>query len=204
MRTKSPLQAEKILRAAEALFASSRFHQVLMEEVAEKAGVGKGTLYRYFHDKEDLFNALLAQASQELFNRVEKARQGNFPLKKKLANIADAIIGLFDERPRLFDLIQHAEAFQAHTGEFPWQATRRGVIDLVMKTFADAATHGECQVAHPDIAALHLLGGVRAIIRLGKKPRPANLGMLVARQFLDGAAQEVKPLKNGKIRKSPK
>jgi AcrR family transcriptional regulator len=47
-----------ILEAALELFAERGFHGTTVPEVATKAGVGAGTLYRYFESKEALVNAL--------------------------------------------------------------------------------------------------------------------------------------------------
>ena len=58
MRAKSPEQVDRMLDAAARLFGAHRFHEVRMEDVAAAAEVGKGTLYRYFRDKEELYLAL--------------------------------------------------------------------------------------------------------------------------------------------------
>ena len=48
---------ERVLRAAHELFAE-RGQDVKMEEVAQRAGVGVGTIYRRFRSKEELFAAV--------------------------------------------------------------------------------------------------------------------------------------------------
>src|SRR3546814_20052113 len=45
----------QILDAASRIFATQAYHLVNMDGVAQAAGVGKGTLYRYFTSKEDLY-----------------------------------------------------------------------------------------------------------------------------------------------------
>lgn len=49
---------DAILEAALALFVERGFHGTAVPEVAERAGVGAGTIYRYFASKEALVNAL--------------------------------------------------------------------------------------------------------------------------------------------------
>lgn len=49
---------DAILAAALELFAERGFHGTAVPLVAEKAGVGAGTIYRYFESKEALVNAL--------------------------------------------------------------------------------------------------------------------------------------------------
>lgn len=56
---------EKILRAAEELFAARGTEAVSMDAVAEAAGVGKGTLYRRFGDRSGLARAILDQRDRE-------------------------------------------------------------------------------------------------------------------------------------------
>jgi AcrR family transcriptional regulator len=47
-----------ILNAALELFTAQGFHGTAVPEIARRAGVGTGTIYRYFPDKEGLVNAL--------------------------------------------------------------------------------------------------------------------------------------------------
>ncbi len=46
---------EQILLAAVEMFLDKDYYQVTITEIAEQAGVGKGTVYEYFPSKEDLF-----------------------------------------------------------------------------------------------------------------------------------------------------
>ena len=47
-----------ILAAALALFAERGFHGSSVPDLAKRAGVGTGTIYRYFENKEGLVNVL--------------------------------------------------------------------------------------------------------------------------------------------------
>src|ERR671923_69581 len=73
VRTRTPQQADRILAAAARLFAGHRFHEARMEDIAALAEVGKGTLYRYFKDKEELYLALLERAAVGLRDRLHTA-----------------------------------------------------------------------------------------------------------------------------------
>jgi AcrR family transcriptional regulator len=75
---------ERVLQAAQELFAE-RGPDVKMEEVARRAGVGVGTIYRRFPSKEQLFAAVsdaacqstrhcLAQAADDAHDPLEKLR----------------------------------------------------------------------------------------------------------------------------------
>jgi AcrR family transcriptional regulator len=50
-----------MLAAALALFSQKGYHNVSMQEVAEKAEFAVGTLYKFFQNKEDLYRALVLE-----------------------------------------------------------------------------------------------------------------------------------------------
>jgi AcrR family transcriptional regulator len=54
----SEQRRKEICAAALELFSSKGFHETTMEEVANAAGVAKGTIYLYFESKEHLLLAL--------------------------------------------------------------------------------------------------------------------------------------------------
>ena len=56
---------ESIIDALERILKNRRFDEVTVEEIADAAKVGKGTVYRYFEDKEDLFFQMVQQRLQE-------------------------------------------------------------------------------------------------------------------------------------------
>lgn len=68
---------ERILRAAEQLFAERGVGAVTMDEIAAAAGVGKGTLYRRFGDRSGLALALLDEQTRCLQHH---AIRGTAPL----------------------------------------------------------------------------------------------------------------------------
>lgn len=72
----------KILRAAAMSFATFGFHVSDINEIAKNAGVGKGTLYRYFQNKEDLFFESVKFCADEMYDyiaeRLENADYDKF------------------------------------------------------------------------------------------------------------------------------
>jgi len=51
---------EAIIKAAAEVFSQKGFHQARVEEIARKAGIGKGTVYEYFNSKEELLKEVLS------------------------------------------------------------------------------------------------------------------------------------------------
>jgi AcrR family transcriptional regulator len=65
LRADAQRNRRRVLEAAEAVFASEGI-SVPVDVIAEKAGVGIGTLYRHFPTKEKLFEAILVQRIGEI------------------------------------------------------------------------------------------------------------------------------------------
>src|SRR5438067_860238 len=184
VRTKTPLQSDKMLDAAARLFGTQRFHEVRMEDIAAEAGVGKGTLYRYFSDKEELYLDLLKRSSKQFLDRLHEHMGRAGGPREKLEACVAAIVSFFDEQPHLLDLIQRAEVLRDPNRAFPWQGTREELIQLMLDLFEDGKSAGEFIIRDPEIAALMLLGGLRSVIRFGVQPRPHDLARRIANGFL--------------------
>jgi AcrR family transcriptional regulator len=181
-----------MLDAAGRLFGAQHFHEVRMEDIAAEADVGKGTLYRYFNDKEDLFLALLERSSRQLVARLEEEKkQGGSP-RDRLQAFVKAVIEFFDERPHLFDLIARAEVMRGPNRAFPWQKARDELFQLFLDLFKDGNILGEFRIRDPELAMLMMLGGMRTVIRFGKQPRPRDLAGQIVANFLNGADAGVK------------
>lgn len=59
-----------ILNAAIQVFSSKGFHQATMDDVAQKAELGKGTLYYYFKSKEEILLKLLEENTRSFFEQI--------------------------------------------------------------------------------------------------------------------------------------
>lgn len=188
MRTKTPDQVDKILDAGSRLFGAQRFHEVRMDDIAVEAGVGKGTLYRYFRDKEELYVGLLGRALRRLVGRVRATMAEAAGPSARLEALAGAIVTHFDEHPHLMDLIQRAELGHVADTPFLGNETRAELLRLIVEVFEEGRERGEFRVRDPELTAMMLLGGLRAVIRAGRLPRPPDLCRRVVEGLLWGAA----------------
>lgn len=64
---------QELLDAALALFVEKGFAATRAEEVAQRAGVSKGTLYLYYPSKEELFKAVVRQTLSQLIAEGQEA-----------------------------------------------------------------------------------------------------------------------------------
>jgi AcrR family transcriptional regulator len=94
----------KILRAAELLFDERGACSVSMDDIAETAGVGKGTLYRRFHDQAGLALAVLEEKERRLQQAVIRGVPPlgpGAPPKERLVAFLHALLDLLEEHTEL-------------------------------------------------------------------------------------------------------
>jgi AcrR family transcriptional regulator len=178
--------AERVLDEAARLFGTLRFHEVRMDDVADQSGVSKGTLYRYFKDKEELFLALVNRASEQFTARCKAAVQYAPGARAGLVALVGAIIAFFDEQPHLLELIQRAEIRHGMDSGTVWRESRAELIHLVLDLFAEGERQGEFRLPDPEMTMLLLLGGLRAVIRFGPRPRPEGLAERAVEALVGG------------------
>lgn len=183
MRTLTADTKQRIVEAAARLFAVQRFHEVRMEDLAAEAEVGKGTIYRYFHDKEDLYRGLIATAAEQILQEVDRRVAGVECPRAKLEAILKAAFDFFESHPYLSDLLQRVEALNPSDETFAWTPVRKEFAGRLETILSDE----RLSVADPASTALMLLGALRQVHRFGKRPLAKNLVEQVVSTFLFGA-----------------
>lgn len=72
-----------IINSALQIFSQLGYHEAKMDQIAKEAGVGKGTLYLYFSNKEELMREMLKDVISKYSHYVrEKMNQEGDPINK--------------------------------------------------------------------------------------------------------------------------
>ena len=106
LRRDAELNLERILAAAQDVFAESGF-DASMEQIANRAGVGVGTLYRRFPSKESLVLAIMETASQHSEALVHDVlahatpAEGIFEFMRRCVGLAPSLRALVSRSPQL-------------------------------------------------------------------------------------------------------
>lgn len=156
---------ENILRAAERIFTRHDYHEVLMEDVAQACGVGKGTLYRYFPSKRQLYLAVMFEGIEQLRNDLQVAVDAANTPARKIERVVRCMLEHFWERRFFFALI-HRNEYKPQDPEFrEWLRRRTEIARLVQRTLQQAMTAGQLRAVEPRLAAEMLLGMLRGVNR---------------------------------------
>ena len=155
----------QIMKVAERLFSGGRFHEVTTDEVAAAANVGKGTIYRYFQDKDDLFFQIVTNGFDDLCELIQQKVPDGAPFNERLVLVCREIRTFFDSRHQLLRMMQ-SEALRLNqlrgVMHDRWLAKRQKLVAAVAAILARGVTEGEVRTDIPaEVLSAMLLGMLR-------------------------------------------
>jgi len=133
---KDPLKEGAILDRATEVFAEVGFQNAEMQVIAEKAGVGKGTVYRYFRSKEELFMAAADAGMKRLVAQIFRAIESAGGVVDLVWRAGLAYAEFFRDHPELVEIfIQERATFR---GSIPdthlvYRDKNRGVLEEALR-----------------------------------------------------------------------
>jgi AcrR family transcriptional regulator len=111
----------RIIRATRELLSRASYHSVSLDEIAERAGVSRQTIYVHFGSKRGVLQALAEHIERESYGRgmLEGAREVESPIHTIYNGIADQMKFFSNNWP----LLRNFEAQAAHDPDFRavWQ-----------------------------------------------------------------------------------
>jgi AcrR family transcriptional regulator len=102
-----PSTAERILDAAEDLFAAGGYSATSLGEVADRVGIRSPSLYNHFRNKEALYAAVLERLLIEFTGPLEELRAGPVT-RERLFHWLETLVRQHHANPNLARLLQHA------------------------------------------------------------------------------------------------
>ena len=150
---------EKILAAARTLLDERPIGQICMDELAKRAGVGKGTVYRRFEDRASLCRALLDEEARAVQSRVLAGfgLPADAPWVSRATELLEA---LFEFTLRNASLLSEARAFERGCPtrfDHPAHVWQRDTLGMYLQR---AVTTGEIAALDPVITAEALLASL--------------------------------------------
>ena len=123
-----------IIHAARTVFASKGFNDAKLEDVAERAEFGKGTLYNYFTNKEDLFKCVLEDSFQETWMIAEESLTANVSFSEKIERFIHGELEYFFNNPQSLYLMMR----ESHhlRGSNPMMQLLPQLLTLIADTIA--------------------------------------------------------------------
>lgn len=132
---------DDIVRAALELIAEHGFHGAPMAMIAERAGVGAGTIYRYFENKDVLINELYRDLEERLYPAILIGYDFEKPIRERFLHLGAALLRYFIENPLDFRYLE-----QFHNSPYGVEYRRDKILgkkegcDLFRELFEEGVT----------------------------------------------------------------
>lgn len=145
-----PSREEDILAESTRVFAQNGFRATDVQVIADGLGIGKGTIYRAFPTKQELFLACADRAMRRLQDSIQAISAHVVDPIERLKAAIRAYFKFFDENPELIELIiQERSEFKDRTKPTYFEYRDRSLqpwIDM----FAGLMKQGTVRVVRPE------------------------------------------------------
>jgi AcrR family transcriptional regulator len=160
---------QTIRDAAMRVIARKGMAAATMQEIADEAGIAKGTIYLYFRDRDDLVEKAFESAMNDLHKRVDEAleTEGNF--EQKFRAVLAAQIGFFQANREFFRLyisLRYPEgnAQQQRRQKRHCQPQYKSRVERIAGVLEEAMNRGEIRRMDAMRLALFIIEGSSAVI----------------------------------------
>ncbi len=87
-----PVKRSQIIEGARRVFIDKGFEAASMNDITRAAGVSKGTIYVYFANKEELFEALIEEERGAIFDDLYDGARAGGDLRETLIRFGVALV----------------------------------------------------------------------------------------------------------------
>lgn len=176
------------------VIARKGINATTMQDIADEAGVAKGTIYLYFRDRDELVEKTFENALADLHARVDSALEQEGPIEERLRESLLRAIEFFRENGQFFRLYvsqrfpegtpQQQRKQKRHCDQYRERNLKLAAV------FEEAMNRGEIRRVDPYRLALFFAEGTNAIIVervMEEKAPPADADVdFIISTILDG------------------
>lgn len=140
-----------------------------MQEIAEEAGVAKGTIYLYFRDRDELVEKTFETAITQLLGKVERALESESAVEQKIRAAIAAKFAFFRENREFFRLyiqlrLPEGDAQQQRRHKRTCEPQYRSSVARFAEILQAAMDRGEIRRFDSHRLALFIVEGSNAIV----------------------------------------
>ena len=176
---------EEILETATALFAEQGFSDAVTQALAERLGVGKGTIYRHFPSKRALFLAATDRVMRKLQENVTRNVAGIEDGLERLERGIATFLQFFADHPSFVELLIQERAYFKDRKRPTYFEHREVNIQRWKQLYRELMTAGrirEMPVERITTVISNVLYGIMVTNFFNGQPAPADVQ---AREILD-------------------
>ncbi|OCL26510.1 hypothetical protein U472_10970 [Orenia metallireducens] len=135
---------ERLIQASIKLFAQQGYHNTTVAEIADEAGVAKGTVYWYFNSKEELFWGIIVSRIESINEKItEEVSKINKTAIEKIGTVIRLQLNLFKDNKNIVKMI-HESSFSPGENFYKKMQQLRAIgINSVAKIVKEGQENGE-------------------------------------------------------------
>jgi AcrR family transcriptional regulator len=153
---------EKVLQAARKVLVRRGYEAARVEEITRLARVGYGTFYKYFHNKQDVLEAVMDQVYTDL-------NKASFPSQVEVAHLEDQIrngitnyLKVFHENREVLLALYPASLMSPRIRKYLADVRERDVLWMV-KELEKLALQGWTLRTNPEVFSVAMLQSVEVV-----------------------------------------
>lgn len=189
---------EKILKAAESIFAEKGFHETAMDEVVAEAKLSKGGVYFHFPSKEELFFALLDKLAERLQSDVARAIAQRHGALNKIQGALEAVLKTLGGRRRLAQiLLRQGYGLGPHFERKRLEIYTR-FAQVIKRHLDEAVAEGSIAAIDTELTAYTWLGAINELVTrwiYTGRPDPLKESLPVLTQLFLSSIGAARPIK---------
>ncbi|MGH6762468.1 MAG: TetR/AcrR family transcriptional regulator [Phyllobacterium sp.] len=153
-----PVKRKQILDGARRIFSQMGFDAASMNDITREAGVSKGTIYVYFQNKEELFEALCEDVRAVLFADIIHSLENREGFRDALISFGVKLVGLIasEEAIRVQRTVIGVAERMPHLGQTFYDNGPRKGQDLLKTILGRKVEAGELAIDDTELAAFQL------------------------------------------------
>ena len=97
---------EAVIRAALEMVGEHGFHGSPMADIAQRAGVAAGTIYRFFESKDALIKEVHASIEEQILAAVAEGYPAGQPVRERFLHVARRLVAFFIASPLQFRFME--------------------------------------------------------------------------------------------------
>ncbi len=152
----------QIKNAALRLFSEKGFHDTTIQEIAEEAGLGKGTIYWYWGSKEDLAFSLVEEMLTDFLHLIKSYVEADMPFLQSFRSLVERAALLYEQKRDHCRLLWkfRADRHYIFKPEYVNKVARyyRDIRDSLARLLRKGIDSGEIRYPNPEQLALIVLG----------------------------------------------
>lgn len=185
-----------IFEQAMRVFAQKGFERTTIDDIAEQAGIAKGTIYYHFKGKNELFAFLLQESGMVLIRQMDHELALGGSVRERLERIIDAHLVFFQDYQDFCTILFSELMGPATRWREEMDVLRESYVSRLTNLIREGQSNGELLPVSPKTTAQVFFGTISTVA----------LGRILGGQRFDAetVADEVRQLLFGGILAGPR